>query len=229
MWSRVCLVSSLLAAFAALHSTPSYAADEESAKPQEPAPKRAFGDAGQFALSLNQGFVVNATDILDGSGLQASVFILPHLSAGLAVSAQWISNSAVGPNESSTDFVLHLGPRVGYDIAFSELVSFWPQIGLDYRTLQETTTTSTPAPPGVTPQPTTSSSSNSSAFGLTVVAPILIHPAKGFFIGAGPAFYTEFSNSSNNSSGNASTSTSASTDNPKVTSLGLMAMIGGAI
>ena len=107
-------------------------------------------------------------------------------------------------------------------------MSFWPQIGLDYRLLQETTTTSYPAPTGSSPQPTTSSSSSSSAFGLTVEAPILIHPAKGFFIGAGPAFYSEFSNSSNNSSGNASTSTSASTDNPKVTSLGLMAMIGGA-
>jgi hypothetical protein len=48
----------------------------------------------------------------------------------------------------------------------------------------------------------------------------VVHPTKGFFIGAGPAFYTELSNS---------TSTGGvSADNGKVTSLGLMATIGGA-
>jgi hypothetical protein len=59
----------------------------------------------------------------------------------------------------------------------------------------------------------------SNAFGVTVLAPVLIHPTRGFFVGAGPAFYADLSNST--SSGN------VSQDNSKMTSVGVMATIGG--
>jgi hypothetical protein len=58
------------------------------------------------------------------------------------------------------------------------------------------------------------------AFAVAVVAPLLIHPTPGFFVGAGPAFYAELSNSTS--------SAGTSNDNGKETSLGLMATIGGA-
>ena len=61
----------------------------------------------------------------------------------------------------------------------------------------------------------------SSALGFTAMVPILLHPTQGFFVGAGPVFYTELSNSSS--------SQGQSNDNSKVTSLGLVFTVGGAI
>ncbi len=177
-----------------------------------PAPTH-FGDAGQFALSFNEEFPVNVDDVIAGNQLQASVFVAPHLSVGLLVGAQWLSSSPTN-GASQKQFIFRIGPRVGYDFAISDYVSIWPQIGIDYRRDEEDLS----EPAGVSYSP---DGSTTLAIGFTAIAPVLIHPAKGFFVGAGPAFYTEFSN--NTSSG------SNSTDNNKVTSVGLMATIGGAI
>jgi hypothetical protein len=128
--------------------------------------------------------------------------------------AAWYSNSAPG---EGTSFVVRIGPRIGYDIPLSAHVSLWPQVGVDYRSDHESST-STEAAVGVST--TTTNSSTTSSFALVAVAPLVVHPTPGFFIGAGPAFYTEISNST--SAGG------ASVDNGKVTSVGLMATIGGA-
>lgn len=223
--SRVRLITALCAAFFALHPTTSFA-DEEPAGAPSPATKPAFGDAGQFALSLNQGFAVNQADLLDGSGIQANVFVTKHLSLGLAGSVQWLSTSSVASLPGSSSFLMHLGPRVGYDVPFSEAVSFWPQVGVDYRMLQSGGSSSSTVE-GVTTS--SSSSTTQSAFGLSVFAPIVVHPSRGFFVGAGPTFYTEFSNSTSSSASAGTGESLPSSDNPKITSIGLMAMIGGAI
>jgi len=187
-----------------------------SALAQEaPRPPAGFGDAGQFALSINHDFIVNSTDFFSGGDeLQASYFVVPHLSLGLALGAQWLSSSpAVSSTTagSSSAVLLHAGPRVGYDIRLSDAVSIWPQVGVDYRRMSQ----STPAIGTVAAGTTTDQ-----AFGFTAMAPIVLHPTRGFFVGAGPAFYTDISNSQSTNS--------ASTDNAKITSVGLMATLGGA-
>ena len=192
-------------------SAPTTASPSETPDDAKP-PTPRFGDAGQFALSLNEEFSVNITDLIGANQLQASYFVAPHVSLGLMLGAQWASSSLVG-GASSSEFALRVGPRIGYDFAISDHVSFWPQIGIDYRRLDETPTNT---PPGLTGQGTTLN-----AVGFTALAPILIHPTKGFFIGAGPTFYTELVN--NASTGN------ITNDNNKVTAVGLMATIGGAI
>jgi hypothetical protein len=187
---------------------------------QEPPapPGHQFGDAGVFALSLNHTLLVNTTDLFAGNEeIQASYFAAPSLSLGLAIGAQWLSASPVGSGSgNNSNFIFHVGPRVGYDLRISNVVSFWPQIGVDYRRL-DSSSTSTSSVGGVTTSTSTSTTSN--AFGLTILAPILLHPTRGFFIGAGPAFYVDFSNST--SAGN------SSADNSKITSIGLIATIGG--
>jgi Outer membrane protein beta-barrel domain len=201
-------------------SVPAHAQDE-------PAKAQRFGDAGQFALSLNEGFGVNTDDILQGTQLQANVFVAPHVSVGLMIGAQWfssppITNTTASPS-SASEVVFRIGPRIGYDIPVSAYVSIWPQIGVDYRSFSETSSSGS--------GPSASSfSDTTSAFAFTAVVPVLIHPTKGFFIGAGPFVYSEFSDGTNGSS-SLGTEQGSSTyvGNNKLTSVGLMATIGGAI
>jgi hypothetical protein len=196
------------------------AATAASAQEQAvPAAKPHFGDQGQFALSLNHGLLVNAADLVSGDELQASFFVAPNFSLGLGLGIQWLSSSPPA-GDSQHSVVFHAGPRLGYNFRISELVSFWPQAGVDYRRMDSSSTVTT-VPSGTTGVPSTSqTTTTSSAFGVSVMAPVLIHPTRGFFLGAGPAFYADFSNS--NSAG------SQSTDNSKITSVGLVATIGGA-
>jgi hypothetical protein len=190
---------------------PAAHAQEASVKPT------AFGDAGQFALSLQQGVVFNQADFFTGTGLGIAYFAAPHLSLAVTAAAQWLSNDVTGSGNSAV--LVHVGPRIGYDVPLSEVVSFWPQVGVDYRLLSQSLSSTNSTGGGASS--TTSATLTSTAFGLTALAPLVLHPSKGLFFGAGPTFYTEFSSST--SSGG------ASADNPKITSVGLMAMIGGAI
>ena len=181
----------------------------------EPEAPARFGGAGQVALHLNDGVTASTGDLLSGPQVQLDYFVADHVSLGLMAGANWYSNSAL--NGGGNSFVVRVGPRVGYDIPLSAHVSFWPQVGVDYRSDHETSTITDAAG---TPSGASSTSSTTSSFGFAAVAPLVLHPTSAFFIGAGPAFYTQFSNST--SSGG------ASVDNGKVTSVGLMATIGGA-
>jgi hypothetical protein len=189
--------------------------------PPEPPGKR-LGDGGVVALSLNHNLFVNMQDLLSGDEIRGSLFVGPNVSVGVALGAQWLSASAVGGATSpQTNFIFHAGPRFGYDFRLTNALSFWPQVGVDYRRF-DTTTTSSSTTFGPVGQPTTSSQSTTTtnnAFGVTVIAPLLLHPTRGFFVGAGPAFYADLSNSASTGS--------QSQDNSKITSVGLMATIGG--
>ncbi len=205
-----------------------FAASSASAQEPAPAPATApstpaddFGKAGDFALSLNHGFTVNEGDLFSGANeIQASYFAAPHLSLGLAVGAQYASSSPPNGGDSEHTLILHVGPRVGYDVRLGDKVSFWPQVGIDYRrTEQSTSSGSVSSPGGGVITTTPSSTDTTSAFGVTVLAPIVFHPTNGFFVGAGPAFYTDLSSS--RSSGD------SSADQSKVTTIALVATIGG--
>jgi len=190
------------------------------ARADEPtAPPSHFGDAGQVALHLNEGMTVSTGDLLSGPQVQLDYFVTDHLSLGVMAGADWYSNSAISNGGHSVIF--RVGPRVGYDIPLSAHVSFWPQIGVDFRSDHESSSyTSTAISPVGGGSVTTTTSSTTTAFAFVATAPLLIHPTPGFFIGAGPALYTDISNKT--SSG------SVSNDNGKQTSLGLMATLGGA-
>jgi hypothetical protein len=193
---------------------------QEPEAPPPPSPPRQFGDGGVVALSLNHNLFVNMQDLLSGDEIQGSLFVGPHVSLGLAVGAQWLSAAPVnGGSSPQTNFIFHAGPRLGYDLRLSSFVSIWPQVGVDYRRYDSSSTTVTAfGPNGQTSSSSITTTAN--AFGVTVLAPVLIHPTRGFFVGAGPAFYADLSNSTSQGS--------QSQDNSKITSVGLMATIGGA-
>jgi hypothetical protein len=184
------------------------------------APARTFGDKQRFALGFNEGVTFNESDLFSNGELQASYFVIPHLSLGVALGAQWLSDSPVNGGGSGSSTIFHVGPRVGYDLAIADRVSIWPQVGVDYRTYSQTETQQSLTVNGG-PATTTSVTTTSSALGFTAMVPVLLHPTQGFFVGAGPVFYTEFSNSTS--------AQGQSNDNSKVTSLGLVFTVGGAI
>lgn len=177
--------------------------------------KTAFGDAGQVALSINQGLVSTLANSATGTGINASYFVAPHLSLGLDLGVGWVQNvyPETLPANSSTDwFFFRAGPRVGYDIPLSDKVSLWPQIGVDYRHVDNSTGGSGSSTGG-----SSGTSFNTVAF--AAVAPLLIHPIPGFFVGAGPSFNADLVSKVNAGSNSA--------DAAKQVSVGLMATIGG--
>jgi hypothetical protein len=181
-----------------------FAAGSASAA-EEPEAKHAFGDSGQFALSLNQNFLASTNDLFGSTELRGSYFVADHVSIGLGLGAQWFNNNPIGGATSTGGslFTFRAAPRFGYDVTLSEQVSFWPQIGIDYRHASES-----------------GGGFDGNALGFAAEAPLLFHPVKGFFVGGGPSFYTEFFNHAN--------AGSLGGDMPKQTTVGLMATIGGA-
>jgi hypothetical protein len=69
--------------------------------------------------------------------------------------------------------------RVGYDIAFSPVISIWPRIAVGYR--------------HVTSDLSTGTNVTASGVQLAVQAPVLFRPSGQFFIGGGPTFTTDLS------------------------------------
>ncbi|HEY2518108.1 MAG TPA: outer membrane beta-barrel protein [Polyangiaceae bacterium] len=193
-------------------SSASAAFAQEAPAPQAAAPEKpAFGDAGQIALSINQGLVSTAAGQVTGTGIGASYFVIPHLSLGLELGVGWVQNmypeSGTPTSNSTDDFFLRAGPRLGYDIPLSDKVSLWPQVGVDYRHFDAGDSSGGPG-------------SSYNTLGFVAVAPLVIHPLPGFFVGAGPSFNADFFSKAN--------AGSSSYDTPKQVSVGLMATIGGA-
>jgi hypothetical protein len=86
-------------------------------------------------------------------------FVINHLSIGGAIELGYTSGH---PNVTTIQLV----PEVGYEFAFSDTWSFWPQVSL----------------PLVVPSP------GSASLAVALFFPFLVHPAEHFFFGAGPGF-----------------------------------------
>ncbi|MEI9950299.1 MAG: hypothetical protein WDO74_15300 [Pseudomonadota bacterium] len=78
-----------------------------------------------------------------------------------------------------------IGPRVGYNFAFSEHFSFWPKLGFSYSSSSTSLTANSP----VAPETTSNTSGNHLA--LNLFAPVVFHPVQHFFLGFGPALDTD--------------------------------------
>jgi hypothetical protein len=181
------------------------------------AAKPHFGDQGQFALSINHDFMVNQSDMYAGpTFVQGSYFVAPNLSLGLSLGAEWLQSSPP-QGSSQSNFIFRAGPRVGYNVQISDNVSLWPQVGIDFRHA-DTSSSSTSVSGGVVV--TSSDTTSDNALGLAITSPLLIHPTQGFFLGAGPTFYADLFNKASSHGQNA--------DNNKIIGLGLTAVIGGS-
>jgi hypothetical protein len=156
-------------------------------RPQLPAvaansPSGVFGDKGQITISSDAGLSISSKSIsgVDGSTttliLRPAIdyFVVNNVSVGGFVGLEYVK---AGEAHSTT---FAIGPRVGYNFAFSERFSFWPKLGFSY---SNSNASGTPLPPGA--------SVSGNHLALNVFAPVMFHPVQHFFLGFGPALDTD--------------------------------------
>jgi len=148
-----------------------------------------FGSKHQIAISSEAGATFTHTSVSGVDNARTSFvlrpgvdyFLIDRLSLGAFVGVE--SQSQEGG--SSTTFAI--GPRVGYDIAFSDRFSLWPRVGFSYNATKLKTDAQSVAGVDV---PSTSTSNN--AVALNLYAPFLFH-TNHYFAGIGPALDTDLS------------------------------------
>jgi hypothetical protein len=164
-------------------------------------PSHTFGHEGQLAISSDAALAIthyspgNYTTIT----LQPAVdyFIVQNFSIGGFIGLDYSAYE----NGSTTRF--SIGPRVGYNLTLSDLVSIWPKVGFSFAT------TSTSVDAGTDEDEVTFTTSENSGIALNLFVPIMFHPAEHFFAGFGPFLDTDLSG------------------DDKVTAFGLKLTIGG--
>jgi hypothetical protein len=152
-------------------------------------PAEVFGAAGQIAISSDAALVIQRRTITDVSGGTTSIqlapaadyFVINNLSVGGFVGFDYVTS---GDNDSSR---FSIGPRVGYNIPFSDLVSIWPKAGFSFA--HTSSTVSTPGPNNST----VSVTNTADAFALNLFVPVMFHPVRHFFAGFGPFLDTDLS------------------------------------
>lgn len=152
-------------------------------------PVSVFGSKGQVAISSEAGATFERTSIsgVDGSTTKfvlrpgVDYFVIDRLSVGAFVGIDYSSVA----NLSTT--VFSVGPRVGYDIAFSDHFSIWPRAGLSFNSTKLKTDDEEVGGVSVP-----GSSSSNDAIAINLFAPILFHTNR-FFAGVGPALDTDLS------------------------------------
>jgi len=150
-------------------------------------PSGVFGDKGQLTISSDAGLSISNTSTsgVDGSTTQLTLrpavdyFVVNNVSVGGFIGLDYTSTSG----GHTTSFAI--GPRVGYNFAFSERFSFWPKLGFSY------STSSTSIDATVAPGTTVSSSESGNHLALNLFAPVMFHPVQHFFLGFGPALDTD--------------------------------------
>ncbi len=148
-----------------------------------------FGAKGTLAISSEAGATFSHTSIsgVDGGTttlvLRPGVdyFVIPKLSVGAFVGVDHQSQSL----GSTTTF--GVGPRVGYDIAFSDRFSIWPRVGFSFN--HSTIKIDAESVGGID---TPSSEASNDAIAINLFAPLMYH-TQHVFAGVGPALDTDLS------------------------------------
>jgi hypothetical protein len=146
-------------------------------------PARNFGGAGQIAfLSDNTFEISHSSDDVTSIHFApaADYFVIQNLSVGGFIGVDY---AKVG-NVSGTRF--SIGPRVGYNLAFTNLIGLWPKLGLAFAHSSSGYTTRSGDV-----DVSTDRSNNSIA--LSIFVPVMMHPTTHFFVGLGPFLDTDLS------------------------------------
>jgi hypothetical protein len=162
-------------------------------------PSHTFGHKGQLAISSDAALSITHYSPGDTTTITLApavdYFIIDSLSIGGFIGLDY----ATSGDASTTRF--SIGPRVGYNITLSDLISIWPKVGFSFATTSSDQS-------GPTDNVTITTSDNS-GIALNLFVPFMIHPAEHFFAGLGPFLDTDLSG------------------DDKVTAFGLRLTIGG--
>ena len=148
-----------------------------------------FGSPGQLAISSEAGAVLTHTSVsgVDGSSTTfvfrpgIDYFVIRRLSVGAFFGVEHQSAT------TGSTTTIGVGPRVGYDIPFSDRFSIWPKAGLSFN--NTSVKVDDVQLGGVT---ISGSESSSSGLALNLFAPIMFH-TNHYFAGLGPALDTDLS------------------------------------
>jgi hypothetical protein len=154
-------------------------------------PAGVFGEHGQLAIMGEAGALLTHTSVSGRSGSTTSVLVRPavdyfmidHLSLGAFAGVEYSSSTG----GSTTTF--GIGPRVGYDIPFSERFSLWPKAGLSFNS----TSVKLDAV-NIGGIQTPSSSASNTALDLNLFVPLMFH-SHHYFAGFGPSVDTDLTGS----------------------------------
>lgn len=158
---------------------------------QANSPVDRFGQQKTLAISSDAALSIQNTSLSGVDGSTTSITLSPAVDyfviRNLSVGGNLLFNYLSPPGDGhSTSF--GIGPRVGYNLAISDLISFWPKAGLSFtHTSVSTTTAATPTTPAVT------GNVSNTAIALNLFAPVMFHPAQHFFAGFGPFLDTDLS------------------------------------
>jgi hypothetical protein len=147
-------------------------------------PSRQFGDPGQVAISSDASLVIQHSSTKTTTiqlAPAADFFVIRELSIGGFIGFDY---SKTGSSDASR---FSIGPRVGYNIPLSDMVSLWPKIGFSYSHTSVSTDVT------ITRGTTLVAATTGDAFALNLFVPIMLHPAKHFFAGFGPFLDTDLS------------------------------------
>jgi len=157
-------------------------------------PAERFGHGGQFAISSDNALTISNTTVNGVPGSTTTVqlepavdfFLIDNLSIGGFVEFMYVSTQG---GHAST---FGIGPRVGYNVTLSDLISVWPKAGLSIDT---TNSTGNSVANGGAALETTSASTNTTNLALNLYVPLMFHPAPHFFAGFGPFLDADLTNS----------------------------------
>lgn len=146
-----------------------------------------FGAQGQMAFSTDAAL---GFDRLTGDGRKATTtitirpaldyFVIENLSIGGVIGVDYVKTG----DDRSTIFTL--GPRVGYNVEVSRLLSVWPKLGFSYQYTKQKTEEGS-----LGNGAELSATVDNNAIALNLFAPVMLHPAPHFFAGFGPFLDTD--------------------------------------
>jgi len=164
-----------------------------------------FGERGQLAIMGEGAALFTHTSVGGRDGSTTTVLIRPaidyflidHLSLGAFTGVEHSS----APGGSTTTY--GIGPRVGYDIPFTERFSIWPKAGLSFNSTTIKLDAVTIG--GIrTPE----SSDSNTALALNLFVPVMFH-SHHYFAGFGPSLDSDL------------------TGDPKTTTIAARLTVGG--
>lgn len=190
----------LLAFASVLAACPVLASAQSATEDTGRGPSHRFGRESQLAISSDAALSIEHRSPGDVTTITlapaADYFVIDNLSVGGFIGFRY----QTAGDTSSTQF--SIGPRVGYNITLTDLVSVWPKLGLSFA---HSSTTTEIGDDDTTVETTV----DNDALALNLFVPIMFHPATHFFAGFGPFLDTDLSG------------------DDKVTSFGLKLTLGG--
>lgn len=168
-----------------LTASPCLAYAQDSTIDTGGAPARVFGDRSQLAVSSDAALVIQHTSPGGVTSVSispaADFFVAKNISVGGAILFEY---DKAGDSDATR---FGIGPRVGYNLAFTDLLGLWPKIGFSYSHTSHST--NIPVSSGTSLE----RSAAGSAFTLNLFVPVMLNPVPHFFVGFGPFLDTDLS------------------------------------